>query len=304
MTRHEFYKTVQKLEQDYVPAVKDECVALGYDEIKLTCSEERLATASNVRVDFGGYPAQWIDLLLRFPKLKSMLFNDCYHQPDNGSGWEGLFKLRCLESLRIRYCIMPQDALDEISCLSELRVLRIMADRRKDDNLDFSVLGKLKKLRYLELEANIWADDLGFVQNLPNLQVLILDGNYHLDLSHFDVPKSVKYIQVPSYAVKEVRESVGGRCHVVSGYYCYGKDKYRFMRPEEREMREDNDKQEAKRLASLKRRIANVKSEMDKLMSEPLIPELGRARISQMNGHLVELEKSLQGKEACAPKNK
>ena len=49
MTRHEFYKTVQKLEQDYVPSVKDECVALGYDEIKLTCSEEQLATTSNVR---------------------------------------------------------------------------------------------------------------------------------------------------------------------------------------------------------------------------------------------------------------
>ena len=303
MTRKEFYKAVQKLEQDYVPAVKDECVELGYDEIKLTCSEEQLATTSNVRVDFGGYPAQWIVLLLRFPKLKKMLFNDCYHRPDNGSGWEGLSKLRGLESLKIRYCIMTQDALDEISCLSELRVLRIIADRM-DDGLDYSVLGKLKNLRYLELEANIWAEDLAFVQNLPNLEVLILDENAHLDLSRFDVPKSVKYIQVPSYAVKEVRESVGGRCHVVSGYCCYGKDKYRFMCPEEQEMCEDNDKQEAKRLASLRRRIANVKSEMDKLMSEPLIPELGKARIAQMNVHLLELEKSLQEKEACAPKNK
>ena len=51
-------------------------------------------------------------------------------------------------------------------------------------------------------------------------------------------------------------------------------------------------------------RFANVQSAMEQLMSEPLIPELGRARISQMNGHLVELEKSLQGKGACAPKNK
>ena len=67
MTREEFYKAVQKLEQDYVPAVKGECVALGYDEIKLTCSEEQLATTSSGRVDFGGYPAQWIELLLRFP---------------------------------------------------------------------------------------------------------------------------------------------------------------------------------------------------------------------------------------------
>ena len=139
MTREEFNKAVQKLQQDYVPVVKGECVALGHDKIELTCSEEQLATTSNVRVDFGGYPAQWIDSLLRFPKLKSMLFNDCYHQPDNGSGWEGLSKLRGLESLMIRYCRMTQDGLDEISCLSELRVLRIIADRM-DDGLDYSVL--------------------------------------------------------------------------------------------------------------------------------------------------------------------
>ena len=274
MTREEFDKAVQKLEQDYVPAVKGECIALGYDKIELTCSEEQLATANNVRVDFGGYPAQWIDLLLRFPKLKVMLFNDCHYQPDNGSGWDGLSKLHGLESLRIRYCVaLTQDALDEISCLSHLRILKIRADRM-DDNLDYSVLGKLKNLRYLELEANLWADDLAFVHNLPNLEVLILDDNAHLDLSHFNVPKSVKYIRVPSYAVKELRESVGGRCHIVSGDYCYGKDKYRFMRPEEREIHEEKDKQETKRLASLKRRIANVQAAMDQLMSEPLIPEL------------------------------
>ena len=304
MTREEFGNVVQKLQQEYVPTMKGECVALGYDKIELTCSEEQLVTASNVRVDFGGYPSQWIELLLRFPKLKWMLFNDCEHQPVNGSGWEGLSKLCGLESLWIRYCVtLTQDALDEISRLSELRVLRIIADRM-DDGLDYSVLGKLKKLRYLELDANIWADDLAFVQNLPNLEVLILDGNAHLDLSHFDVPKSVKFIKVPSYAVKELRERVGNRCHVVSGYYCYGMDKYRFMRPEEREMREDNDKQEAQRLVSLKRRIANVQSVMELLISEVLIPELGRARIAEMTSHLLEIEKNIYEKEACAPKNK
>ncbi|MBP5638244.1 MAG: hypothetical protein J6X55_02105 [Victivallales bacterium] len=289
MTKEEFNKAVQKLQQDYVPAVKGECVALGYDKFELTCSEEQLATATNVRVDFGGYPAQWIDLLRRFPKLKSMLFNDCYHQPDNGSGWEGLSKLRSLESLMIRYCTtLTQDALDEISCLSNLSILRIIAERM-DDGLDYSVLGKLKNLRYLELEANIWAEDLAFAQHLPNLEVLLLDGNAHLDLSRFEVPQSVKFIEVPSYAVKELRESVGDRCHVVSGSRCYGKDKYRFMRPEERKKQEE----EVKRLASLKRRIANIKSEMDKLMSEPLLPELGKARIAEMNAHLLEFEKDL-----------
>lgn len=294
MTRDEFSKAVQKLHSDYVPAANGECVALGYGKIELTCSEEQLATADSVRVDFGGYPAQWLDLLLRFPKLKSIFFNDCYCQPDNGSGWEGLSQLRGLESLNIRYCLaLTQEALDEISCLSHLRILKIKANRM-DEGLDYSVLGKLKNLRYLELEANIWAEDLAFVQNLPNLEVLILDGNDHLDLSHFNVPKSVKFIQVPSYAVKELRERVGGRCNVVSGYYCYGKDKHRFMRPEEQEMQKEKDKQESKRLASLKRRIAKVKSVMEQLMSEPLIPELGKIRLAEMNSHLLELEKGIE----------
>ena len=68
--------------------MKGECVALGYDKIELTCSEEQLVTASNVRVDFGGYPSQWIELLLRFPKLKWMLFSDCDRQPDVGQSAE------------------------------------------------------------------------------------------------------------------------------------------------------------------------------------------------------------------------
>ena len=95
MTREEFNNAVLKLKQDYVPAVKDECVTLGHDKIELNCSEEQLATASNARVDFGGYPSQWIGLLLRFPKLKCMLFNDCYCQPDNGSGWRNTADRYC-----------------------------------------------------------------------------------------------------------------------------------------------------------------------------------------------------------------
>jgi len=108
------------------------------------------------------------------------------------------------------------------------------------------------------------------------------------------VPKSVKFIQVPSYAVKELRERVGGRCNVVSGYYCYGKDKYRFMRPEEREILEENDKQEAKRLASLRRKIVNAQSALDKLTSESLLPELEKACIAEMNRYLHELAKSTE----------
>ena len=68
------------------------------------------------------------------------------------------------------------------------------------------------------------------------------------------------------------------------------------MRPEEREAQEGSDQREAKRRASLKRRIANAQATMCKLMSEPLIPELGKARIAEMNGHLTELAKSLEGK--------
>ena len=162
----------------------------------------------------------------------------------------------------------------------------------------------MKNLRYLELEANIWADDLAFLQNLPNVEVLILDGNAHLDLSHFNVPKSVKCIQVPSYAVKELRKTVGNRCHVIAGYCLYGKDKYRFIRPEERKRQEED----AKLLASLKRRIANVQSAMEQLMSaEQLIPELSMqpgylcytnfiaALIAQLTSHLHELEKIIEG---------
>ena len=69
------------------------------------------------------------------------------------------------------------------------------------------------------------------------------------------------------------------------------------MRPEVRKALEEKDMQEAKRLASLKRRIATVKSAMEHLMSEPLIPELGKVRVAQMNAHLLELEKSLQSKD-------
>ena len=167
--------------------------------------------------------------------------------------------------------------------------------------MDFSAFGKLKNLRYLELQADVWADDLAFVQHLPNLEFLVVDDNAHLDLSHFEVPESVKFIEVPSYAVKELRERVGKRCHVVAGYKHYGKDKYRFMRPEEREAQEGSDQQEAKRRAALKRRIANAQATMCKLMSEPLIPELGKAHIAEMNGHLTELAKSLEGKTAPKP---
>ena len=302
MTREEFENAVREIQENLVP-VTEKVVGLGYDKIELTCSEERLATATDVRVDFGGHPSQWIDLLLRFLNLKRLLLNDCYCQPDHGSGWEGLSKLQSLENLKIRYCVnLSTDAMKEISELSNLRVLTIIADSwRKDKDLDFSALGNLKNLRYLELQADVWVDDLAFVQNLPNLEVLVVDDNEHLDLSHFEVPKSVKFIEVPSYAVKELRERVGKRCHVVAGYKRYGKDKYRFMRPEEREAQEGSDQREAKRRAALKRRIANVKSEMGKLMSEPLIPELGKARIAEMNGHLSELEKSLEGQTAPKP---
>ena len=298
MTRDEFYKEVTKIKESLVPVSK-KSVCLGYDKVELTCSDEELETATDVRVDFGNYPALWIDLLMRFPKLKSLLFNDCYSQPDNGSGWEGLSKLQKLESLTIRDCVLlTNDALEAISELSSLRILQIIANRM-DDGLDFSVLGRLKNLHCLEIEAGsqLWIEDLTFIQELPNLEVLSLDGNEHLDLSKLAIPETVKYIEVPSYAVKELRERVGTKCHVVGGYQHYGKDKYRFMRPEVRKALEEKDMQEAKRLASLKRRIATVKSAMEHLMSEPLIPELGKVRVAQMNAHLLELEKSLQSKD-------
>ena len=295
MTREEFYKEVTKIKESLVP-VSRKSVCLGYDKVELTCSDEELETATDVSVFFGNYPALWIDLLMRFPKLKSLFFNDCNSQPDNGSGWEGLSKLQNLESLSIRYCVsLTNDALEEISELSSLRILRIITDKM-DDGLDFSVLGKLKNLRCLELETgtHLWIEDLAFVQELPNLEVLCLPWNAHLDFSEFAIPETVHYLEVPGYAVKELRERIGIRCNVVSDSQHYGKDKYRFLRPEERKAQMEKDKLEAKRIASLKRRIANVKSAMEQLMSEPLIPELGKVRVAQMNAHLLELAKKLR----------
>ena len=290
MTRKEFWKSVREFEKNLISILPSKLIIDGMD---MNFTGEQLAMITELCIRFGDSPSLFIEKLLCFSRLKCLCLFECNYYPSQGSSWEGVSKLQNLESLTIRYCAtLPQNTLDEISCLSNLSILRIIAERM-DDGLDYSVLGKLKNLRYLELEANIWAEDLAFVQNLPNLEVLILDRNAHLDLSHFDVPKSVKFIVAPSYAVKELRESVGDRCHVVSGDHCYGKDKYRFMRPREREIQEEKDKQEAKRLASLKRRMANVKSEMDKLMTEPLLPELGKERIAQINAHLLELEKSL-----------
>lgn len=299
MTREEFNKEVTKIKESLVPVSK-KSVCLGYHNVEMTCSDEELKTATDVSVVFGNYPALWIDFLMRFFKLKSLFFNDCYYQPDNGSGWEGLSKLKNLESLNIRYCVsLTNDALEEISKLSSLRILRIIADKM-DDGLDFSVLGKLKNLRCLELETgtHLWIEDLAFVQELPNLEVLCLDGNEHLDMSKLAIPETVKYIEVPSYAVKELRERVGKKCHVVGGYQRYGKDKYRFMRPEERDAQEEKDMLEAKRISVLKRRIANMQSAMEQLMSEPLIPELGKERLAQMNAYLLESEKPLQSKDS------
>ena len=239
------------------------------------------------------------DDLMQMINLDSLRLACCPNIGQTGSEWKGVSKLKHLKRLTMHdYGVLTNEALAEISQLSELRILKISGEMLSD-KLDFSVLGKLKSLRCLELNVEkrpgLWSEDLDFFQSLPELEILLLGENEHLDLSCFNVPESVKYLQVPSYAVKEMRSRIGHRCEVVAGQTLFSKDPYRFLRPDAREAQEE--KLEAKQIAALKRRIANVKSAMEQLMSEPLIPELGKEHIVQMNAHLLELEKILRGED-------
>ena len=299
MTQEEFFEEMEKIKSSLIPGHSKACACLqGNDHnIELVRSDVGVETAIGVMVKWCKEPASCIDLLLRFPKLKSLFF---FYGADRARrvirrSWEGLSKLKNLESLRIQDCVLlTNEALEEISKLSSLRNLEII--NRLDEGLDFSVLGKLKNLRRLELKAGSHhqVKDLAFVQELPNLEVLCLDENKHLDLSKLVIPENVKYIEVPTCAAEELQAHVGEKYQVVidsnkrksKGCCC-------FVRSDVENAWEAKKEQE-RQFAFLKYTFENMKSAMEQLMSEPLIPELGKGHIVQMNAHLLELEKILQ----------
>ena len=150
MTQEEFFEEMEKIKSSLIPGHSKACACLqGNDHnIELVRSDVGVETAIGVMVKWCKEPASCIDLLLRFPKLKSLFF---FYGADKARrvirrSWEGLSKLKNLESLRIQDCVLlTNEALEEISKLSSLRNLEII--NRLDEGLDFSVLGKLKNLR-------------------------------------------------------------------------------------------------------------------------------------------------------------
>ena len=299
MTRDEFLNVVSETEAKLLP-MPERSFDFGHiDDIRGV--KEKLDAITSIEIWHVGPLSELMDDLLQMTNLDSLRLACCPNIGQTGSEWEGVSKLKLLKRLTMHdYGVLTNEALVEISQLPELRILKINGEMLSD-KLDFSVLGKLKSLRCLELNVEkrpgLWSEDLDFIQSLPELEILLLGENEHLDLSCFNVPESVKYLQVPSYAVKEMRSRIGHRCEVVAGQTLFSKDPYRFLRPDAREAQEEKDKLEARRIAALKRRIANVKSAMEQLMSEPLIPELGKGHIVQMNAHLLELEKILKGED-------
>jgi Leucine Rich repeats (2 copies) len=129
--------------------------------------------------------------------------------------------LKNLQRLRLGSC-----SVTDLSPIKHLKQLEHLSLGNLDRLSDYTTLGSLKKLQFLEIEGapfmpkHVWIDDLKFIRRLPQLQGLSLtsvrfhDDNYHLafrglPLKWLDL--CVKDSEIRNAILSSLRDLSGGR---------------------------------------------------------------------------------------------
>ncbi len=129
--------------------------------------------------------------------------------------------LKNLQRLRLGSC-----SVSDLTPIKQLKQLEHLSLGNLDRLSDYSTLGTLKKLQFLEIEGapfmpkHVWIDDLKFIRRLPQLRGLSLtsvrfhDDNYHLDFRGLPLKWLdlwVKDSEIRNAIVSSLPDLCGGR---------------------------------------------------------------------------------------------